>query len=51
MRWSSVKRRRRVLAKDAILGLEILNHVALLLVDPSRERDHQKAQRVRNCNH
>src|SRR5262249_42628889 len=40
-----------LLSKDAILGLEIVDHLALLLVDPAGQGDEEKPQRVRNWNH
>jgi hypothetical protein len=43
--------RTELLPEYTILGLEIINHLALLLVDPSGESDDQKAQWVRNRNH
>jgi hypothetical protein len=36
--------RPELLSKDAILGLEIVDHVALLLVDPAGQRDEEKLQ-------
>ena len=40
-----------LLSKDAILGLEIVDHLALLLVDPAGQGDEEKPQRVRNRKH
>jgi len=38
--------RAELLSKDAILALEIVNHLALLLVDPTGQSDEEKPQRV-----
>ena len=43
--------RTELLPKDTILSLEIINDLALLLVDPPGERDNEKVKRVRNRNH
>ena len=43
--------RTELLSKDAILGLEIVDDLALLLVDPAGQGDEEKPQRVRNRNH
>ena len=43
--------RTELLSKDAILGLEIVDYLALLLVDPSGQSDEEKPQRVENRNH
>src|SRR4051812_33647678 len=43
--------RTELLSEDTILGLKIVNHLALLLVDPSGERHEQEAQRLRHQNH
>jgi hypothetical protein len=54
MRWSAVNRRRRgpkLLSKDTILGLEIVDHLALLLVDPAGHGDYEKLERMRNRSH
>src|SRR6516164_4489822 len=38
--------RTELLSKDAIFSLEIIDHLALLLVDPAGQGDEQKPQRV-----
>ena len=38
----SETRRTDLLSKDAILGLEIINHLALLLVDPAGQSDEEE---------
>jgi hypothetical protein len=43
--------RAELLSKDANLDLEILNDLALLLVDPACQSDEEKLQRVRNRDH
>jgi hypothetical protein len=43
--------RTELLSKDAILGLEIVDHLTLLVVDPAGQGDEEKPQRVRNRNH
>jgi hypothetical protein len=43
--------RTELLSKDAILGLEIVNHVALQLVGPAGEGHEEEPQRVGNWNH
>ena len=43
--------RAELLAEHPILGLEIVDHVALLLVDPAGQGDEEKPQRVRSRNH
>jgi hypothetical protein len=43
--------RTQLLSKDAILGLEIVDDLALLLVDPAGEGDEEKPQRLRIRKH
>ena len=43
--------RTELLSKDAVLGLEILNDLALLLVDPACQSNEEKLQRVRDRAH
>jgi hypothetical protein len=43
--------RAELFAEDAILGLEIVDDLALLLVDPACERDHEEPERVRQRRH
>jgi hypothetical protein len=43
--------RTELLSKDAILGLEIVDDLALLLVDRAGQGDEEKPQRLRNRNH
>jgi hypothetical protein len=40
--------RTELLSKDTILGLQILNHLALLLVDPAGQSDEEEPQWRRN---
>ena len=40
-----------LLSKDAILRLEIINYLALVLVDPACQGDKEKPQRVRDRDH
>ena len=35
----------------AVLGLEIVDHFALLLVDPAGERENEESERVRQRRH
>src|SRR5262249_59915740 len=38
-------------AEHAILGLEIVDDVALVLVDPARQRNHEELERIRERGH
>jgi hypothetical protein len=43
--------RRQLLEEHAILGLEIVDHVALVLVDPASQGDHEEPERIRKRRH
>ena len=40
-----------LLVEHAILGPEIVDHVALVLVDPARQRNNEELERIRERGH
>jgi hypothetical protein len=44
-------RRAELLAEHPILGLEIVDHVALLLVDPARQGNNEEPEWIRERSH